>query len=303
MGLIGGTALCGGLLLPSCQSLDPVEANAIPKESVSLHSPVRSPITIGHSYTINSRVFHAKRTLNVCLPWGYEGRTESFPVVYLIDGGVDQDFLPIAGKAAVASLSGQYREFLLVGVQTEDRYFELTSPSDVPADCERIPKNGGFDLFLKHLTEEVRPFIEENFRVTDEDAILGESLAGLFITEAFLREPTSFQHFLAVSPSLWWRDMALSREAPVHLAGGDYRGRSLFLSMADEGGTMQEGLDQLVHALEHAPPPGLTWWYCPLPEEQHHTIYQPAVLLGFRRAFAFPPKQPDESTTAVGSSP
>ena len=48
---------------------------------------------------------------------------------------------------------------------------------------------------------------------TFEDAVIGESLAGLFIVETYLREPALFDRYAAVSPSLWWDGQALSREA------------------------------------------------------------------------------------------
>jgi hypothetical protein len=56
-----------------------------------------------------STVFDTTRTVNVFLPAGYATHDEPLPVLYLVDGGVRQDFIPLAGRAPLATLAGQYR--------------------------------------------------------------------------------------------------------------------------------------------------------------------------------------------------
>ena len=53
--------------------------------------------------------------------------------------------------------------------------------------------------------------IEARYRTSGESAVLGESLAGLFITETFLKEPAAFDHYIAVSPSMWWGGQELGQ--------------------------------------------------------------------------------------------
>jgi len=269
-----------GISTASCQNSPPPPPPPPPLEG-------EVDIVLGEGIPLESEIYGEARTINVYLPMGYAGRDERFPVLYLIDGGVHQDFIPMAGMAALAALSGQYREFILVGIQTNDRHYELTSKSEVAYDLGNIPRNGGADDFLRHLQNEVKSFIEDRYRTSGEDAIIGESLAGLFITETFLRAPESFDHYVAVSPSLWWRDMGLSREAADLLQGDGFPAdRSLYLTIADEGGTMIEGMERLVKALENNAPEGLNWWYEPMLDEEHHTIYNPAALHALRLVFA-----------------
>jgi len=249
-----------------------------------------TPITIGTSYTIDSALYGAERTVNVFLPLSYESGA-SYPVLYVLDGGVRQDFLNLVGMGALAWLSGQYREFVVVGVQTENRYHELTAPSDVKEDNEINPDNGGAATFRRHVVDEVKPFVEAKLRTSGEDAVIGESLAGLFIAETFLREPTAFDHYVAISPSLWWRNMGLADEAPSLLGAEDFpSGRSLYVTLADEGGMMLEGVERFVNAVEAeveaARIDGLRLLYDPMPSEHHHTIYKPAQLAALRWIFA-----------------
>lgn len=271
---LAGLAIAAVLILVACQPASTPE------------SAQETPITIGSQIRLESTIYQMGRTITVALPWSYGDGNRSYPVLYVVDGGVQQDFVPMAGMSALGSLSMQYREFILVGVQTENRYVELTATSELEDDLRWIPENGGADEFRRHLLDEVKPFIETRYRTSGEDAIIGESLAGLFITETFLRAPDSFDHYIAVSPSLWWRGEGLSHEAADLLAAGGFGGRSLYLTIADEGEDMQTGMDRLVAALEAGAPADLTWWYQPMHHEHHNTIYNPATLQALRLVFA-----------------
>ena len=247
-----------------------------------------TPIVIGTTLTIDSEVLESSRNVAVYLPFGYEQREENWPVVYLVDGGVEQDFIPVAGFAALATLSGQYEEFILVGIETVDRRHELTTPSTVAFDVENLPTNGGADEFRTYIREEVQPLIDDTYRTSGENAILGESLAGFFIVDTFLRAPSSFDHYIAVSPSVWWEERALTLSAAGYLAAEEFpANRSIYLTAADEEDIL-DGLEPLVQALEDHGREDLRWRFDPMPEEHHHTIYHPATLKALRWLFEVP---------------
>jgi len=192
----------------------------------------------------------------------------------------------VAGFAALATLSGQYEEFILVGVETAERHFELTPPSELAYDLEQIPHNGGAEAFRLFIVEEVQPLIDSRYRTSGETAVLGESLAGLFIVHSFLTVPQSFDHYIAVSPSLWWQDGELAASAGQYLRAADFpEARSLFLTVADEADILH-ATKPLVDSLESSAPEQLRWWFQPMPEEHHHTIYHPATLNALRLIFA-----------------
>ncbi len=246
-----------------------------------------SPVSIGSQYTIRSEILGADRNITAYLPASYDASEKKYPVLYLVDGGVAQDYHPITGLASLAGLTGMMREFIVVGVETVNRRYELTSPSSRARDLEVADPNGGSADFRRFMLEEVRPAVNTAFRTTGETAIIGESVAGVFIAETFLTAPESFDHYISVSLSMWWDDMGLAKSAPELLEGHDYAGaKSFYLTVADEGGEHREGVDKLVAALEATTPEGLTWWYEPMEGEHHHTIYNPASLKALRLIFA-----------------
>ena len=247
-----------------------------------------SPVQIAESYTLPSTVLGQTRRINVYLPPGYASGSSRYPVLYLLDGGVQEDFLHIAGIASLAADFRRIREFIVVGIEGIDRYHELTYPTTVEGDRQRLPTSGGSAEFRAFLSTELKPFVERRFRVTDETVLLGESAAGLFVTETLLRQPGLFTGYIAVSPMLWWDGQSLARQADSLLRKPFPPGRRLYLTIADEGGTMREGVDLLVQALRSRAPASLDWTFVPMERETHGTILHPAALSAVRRLFAVP---------------
>jgi hypothetical protein len=66
--------------------------------------------------------------------------------------------------------------------------------------------------------------------------------------------------------------------------------RRLYLTVGDEGGTGQMGMDDLTAALTAHPPAGLKWNFVDRSaSETHATIYHGAALDALRRFYARPP--------------
>ncbi len=247
------------------------------------------PIIVGQSLTLESRVLKDTRRINVHLPASYAktpGKT--YPVLYLLDGGEQEDFPHIAGLAQLGELSWTYREMIVVGIEGVDRRRDLTHPTTVGKERRDFPSSGGAAAYRQFLGEELKPWIAARYRTSGETALIGESLAGLFVVETFLKQPALFDAYIAASPSLWWDDQSLARGAAADLARWPAGERRLYLTLGDEGSTMQAGVDRVVAALNHAPPAGLTWRYDPMPRLQHSTIYHPAALEAFKTVWPGP---------------
>ena len=242
------------------------------------------PIVIGRSYAIPSRVLGGTRRLNVYLPPHYGDATRKFRVLVLLDGGEAEDFHHITGLAQVTAFNGAVEELIVVGIEGVDRRHDLTSPSSDPQDVKLAPTSGGAAAYRRFLVEEVKPWIAAHYRVSGRYGLIGESLAGLFAVETCLRAPQSFDDYIAASPSLWWDKESLSREAAADFAKGGFAGRRLWLSVGNEGSTMQEAIDRVVAAAKSAD--GFELHYDPRPAERHDTIYEPAAIAALRTLYA-----------------
>lgn len=246
-------------------------------------------VTPDGTFMVDSRVLGGQRRVNIALPPGYAGSKRRFPVLYLLDGGtVQEDFPKITDFVSQMVAAGTLTPMMVVGIEGVDRKHDLTHPATLAKDRELLPTSGGSAAYRRFLVDELRPWIRARYRVDGRSGLIGESLAGLFVVETFLREPRAFNAYLAASPSLWWDDQSLSRQASTLLGRGEFEGRRLYLSIGDEGTTMQEGADRVVAALKAAPPKGLLWRYEPMPNEHHGTIYDPSAKSGL--PWLFPPR-------------
>lgn len=80
-----------------------------------------TPIHFGTSYEISASVLGETRTVNVWLPPHHDTAETPYTVLYLIDGGVEQDFPHIAGLAQLGVISWQYEPLIVVGIETTER--------------------------------------------------------------------------------------------------------------------------------------------------------------------------------------
>lgn len=231
------------------------------------------PITIGETHTLASKPLAQERVVNVYLPAGYATSGKTYPVLYLIDGGLDQDFLHITGTTALGALWARSQELIVVGVATKDRRRELTGPTQDAVLLKEFPTAGGSAAFRAFIRDEVMPMVSQTYRTSGETGVIGESLAGLFIVETFLTEPDLFDHYAAISPSLWWDDERLSKSAGTLLKTPMLKPHRLYLTIANEGREMQTGVDRLVSALTANQREGRAWCYAPHPDLTHATIY------------------------------
>jgi predicted alpha/beta superfamily hydrolase len=241
-----------------------------------------SPIVIGQSYRIASAVLGQERTLNVYVPPSYAKGDRRYRVLYVLDGGGGQDFHHISGLGQLATIAGATEEFIVVGIETIDRNHELTPKAADPRYAAKWPTQGGADDFRRYIADEVIPFVDARWRTDGETAMIGESFAGLFVVDTFLKQPALVDRYVAISPSLWWDSGALSKEAGRLLAAQDNAPRTLWLAIADESGAQQDGMDRLLAALKSSAPKALKWSSSSRPNETHATIYHGAAVDALR---------------------
>jgi predicted alpha/beta superfamily hydrolase len=164
------------------------------------------------SFTIESVPLGETRRINVYTPPRYTPDAR-YPVVYMPDGGVEEDFPHVAATVDAGIRAGEMRPVIVVGIENTERRRDMTGPTEVQEDRAIAPRVGGSAAFRRFIAEELIPEIGRRYKLTGESAIIGESLAGLFVVETFVLQPELFDVYIAISPSLWWNGGALVRTA------------------------------------------------------------------------------------------
>ena len=254
----------------------PIPQAAAPAESVLPHE----------SFLLESCVLGEMRRINVYTPPGYaEAADMHFPVLFMPDGGIEEDFPHVTRTVDDAIRAGLMRAVIVVGIENTERRRDMTGPTEVDEDRSIAPRVGGSANFRAFIRDELMPEIGERLRCDGETGIMGESLAGLFIVETMLLEPELFDHYIALSPSLWWNGEALVRGASERLRSMPARPMSFYFSFASDD-SIGEAAEALAASLRAAAPASLTWIFEPMPLELHSTIYRAASPLALRKCFA-----------------
>ncbi|MGY0392188.1 alpha/beta hydrolase [Bizionia sp. KMM 8389] len=234
------------------------------------------PIPEHDSLTIDSKFVNETRVINVWTPPNYQVDTTNFPVLYMPDGGIKEDFPHIANTLEKLILEKQIPPYILVGIENTKRQRDLTGYTGVENDKEIADETGESANFRAFITQELIPKINSRYKTSAKKGIIGESLAGLFVTETFLLQPASFDFYIAFDPSLWWNNHNYDINVETYLNNLPKTQTKIWFASSDVEG-MQEATHNLAEAFKKVTPKNkLIWKYSDEPDEAHHTIFRAA---------------------------
>jgi predicted alpha/beta superfamily hydrolase len=238
---------------------------------------------LGDTLTLESKVLGERRVINIYVPPDYAASKDRYPILYMADGGMNEDFPHVVGSVDVSIKNAVIRPVIVVGIQNTERRRDLVGPTVVAEEQKAAPHAGGNERFRTFLRTEVKPLIAERYRTSGETAFVGESLAGLFTVETLLVEPTLFDSYIAADPSVWWNEAQLVRDAAMHLARWNTGAKTLYVASSQDD--LDHGSRELVAAIRRSGAP-IAVTYEPMPAETHGTIFPTAALHGIRLVFA-----------------
>jgi predicted alpha/beta superfamily hydrolase len=162
----------------------------------------------------HSTILNNDRDVLVYLPPDYDtNKKQRYSVFYLHDGQNLFDgatsFIPgqewrVDETAQRLIAAGKIEPLIIVGIDNagKDRINEYT-----PAADAKYKMGGKADLYGRMLVEELKPFIDSQYRTkrgADHTGIGGSSLGGLVSLYLALKYPRIFGRAAVVSPSVWF---------------------------------------------------------------------------------------------------
>ncbi|WP_179345810.1 alpha/beta hydrolase [Winogradskyella ursingii] len=209
----------------------------------------KQPLTIGETVTIHSNILDEDRILNIYLPQTYKANaTTTYPVIYLLDGSIEEDFIHITGIVQFGSFSwvNMLPKSIVVGIANVDRRRDFTYPTTIAQDKKDFPSTGSSKKFIEFIETELQPYIDANYKVTEEKTIIGQSLGGLLATEILYTTPDLFDNYIIVSPSLWWDNQSILKLKPKeHITE-----KKIFIGVGKEGDIMERDAKTLFTTLK-----------------------------------------------------
>jgi len=261
-----------------------IQSNLFAQSPAQPHKTTH-PFVLGVVDTIQSLVLNEKRVVNIYLPQGYSPDSlTAYPVIYLLDGSADEDFIHIAGLVQFANFPwvNTLPKSIVVGIANVDRRRDFTFPTTIEKDKKDFPTTGGSAKFIAFIEKELQPYIESNYKTTSSKMLIGQSLGGLLATEILFKKPTLFSKYIIVSPSLWWDKESLLSVSPKIKEPDFHQTTFVYVAVGKEGKIMESDAKRLVELLRKNNPKDLHVHFEYLNDKNHADIFHQAVYNAFQ---------------------
>jgi len=257
--------------------------------------PIRNSkeFVLGTIHTIHSDILGEDRIINVYLPEEYD-QNKKYPVIYLLDGSADEDFIHIVGIVQFNTFAWVNRmpKSIVIGIANTNRKLNFTAMSKRKSDIKLVPNNGGAADFIAFIEKELQPYVDNTFSTNNSKTIIGQSLAGLLATEILFTKPQLFNKYIIISPSLWWKDGSILKENPAILNEAYTHPTDIYIGVGKEGSIdgskdhiMEEDAKKLENKIKHGKSKSVKVVFNYLPEEDHSTVTHQAVFNAFRMLY------------------
>lgn len=244
----------------------------------------QTAFTIGETIEIKSAILNENRIVNIYLPASYhQDSLRNYPVIYLLDGSKDEDFIHISGIVQFCSFSwiNIIEEAIVVGIGNVDRKRDFTYPSTLEIDRTEFPTSGKSAYFIDFISKELQSLISKKYRTTNSKTLIGQSLGGLLATEILFNHPQLFDNYIIISPSLWWDNEILLK----HHLKQSLKGKSIYIGVGKEGIVMERLAQSLFYKLSLEKNNEAVLFFKHFEQQSHGDTLHLAVYDAFEKMF------------------
>jgi len=252
----------------------------------SISAQSTKPFVLGVVDSLYSASLAQQRTINIYLPDGYHADTaKNFPVIYLLDGSADEDFVHTVGNVQFLTMIGFMQPSIVVGIANVNRKHDFTFPATDAAkkrphtdtllaylQKQLQPIAGGSPQFMTFIEKELQPYINSHYKAGGTATLIGQSLGGLLASEILLKKPNLFDNYIIVSPSLWWDSESMLDAGPTLLKTAYNNKKHIYLCVGTEGKTMEGDAAKLASLLKQYKSKEARIQFTKMPQETHLTI-------------------------------
>lgn len=152
------------------------------------------------TFPLKSKINDITYSLSVALPEKYATSNKRYPVVYVLDGQWNFQFIEaIAGKLRY---DGAVPDLIVAGITWHDADVQTSRQRDfTAAKHQELPPSGGGEAFLRVLEKELIAYVDSHYRTNDHRTITGSSLGGSFVIYTLLQQPQLFDGYIASAPN------------------------------------------------------------------------------------------------------
>lgn len=166
------------------------------------------------TFTLASETLERDFHIYVRLPQGYQDSEESWPVIYLLDGGIL--FPMLVPYHFMLTIDDVAPEAVIVGISYGGLGYSNGNmrSTDYTVAADEVDHYGGAPAFQSFLAAELLPLVDGRYRTDPERrVIVGQSLGGQFVLYSALTKPSLFWGHISINPALH-RNLAFFRDYP-----------------------------------------------------------------------------------------
>ncbi len=168
-------------------------------------------IELGVTKSVHSKILAENRPYHIYLPPNYHSSSQSYPVIYLLDGDADRfkAFVGVLHALSTDTLGHQVEQAIVIAIPNTHRSRDLT-PSVLPTwqfkgrTLETFDKTGQAKQFQRFLEQELMPAVAREYSASSTRVLVGESFGGLFAANVLLHGKSTFTDFLIIDPTALW---------------------------------------------------------------------------------------------------
>src|SRR4030042_4626439 len=183
-------------------------------------------IVVGKRIVFQSKILEGDLELSICLPTDYATSENKYPVLDDLNSFIS--YVYDCGTIELLSRTLDIPGIIIIGLPALQNGYVPTSYE------ERKTEPAGADLSLKFIKEELKPFVEKNYRSSGFDILYGHSVGGLFTMYAMFTQPDLFSAYIASSPWFQNNDQYWLKNIEKMFQAKSLKGKFLFMTVGKE---------------------------------------------------------------------
>ena len=231
----------------------------------------RRSIAIGERFQLRSEAIGETRSYFVHRPASYDFSSARYPLLIVLDG--EWNFQHASTTVDFLADDNQIPAMLVVGIPNTDRSRDL------------FPQNGA-ESFLKFITAELIPKLDQDFRTQPYRILVGHSNGGLFGLYSLIGAPGVFKGLILASPVLGDDNRELPKTVGSFLEAHEELTASIYLTLANETDLLSVSWELSSYLQKPASrDPRWSFAFRQYPDETHGTILLPSLYDGLEFVF------------------
>ncbi len=238
--------------------------------------PLRNDTAIYFS----SKIMGEHSTLWIHVPEDYYTTTNTYPVLYLLDGDTHFNYGARMADFLAAHDRNRIPGLIVVGIVNVDRQRDFSpvyaKKQDGLTDSSKVLPDTGLGRFSRYLEKEVVPYMDTHYRVQPYRILEAHSLAGLVALYTKETTPNLFNATILTSPVT---SPYLLRHITTFLNADHLHNGKLFVGIGNEN---TSAVDALINGLKQHAPAWFDFAHANYPDENHFTAPYKTLFDGIK---------------------